>query len=545
MVTTQQINNQQQTQLNPIKIFGPALLTTIFQRFNDTNRLQMANNHVRQALPLYNADIPIIRSGYESAIAEYAITFFKRTKNVNKLSNVLIEVNNTLNFYSPFMKYENGILYDPLQIELIPQLLNNELKPELKFGKNALVAYMNYYGYVYQDGVVISESFSKKLSSLHIQQYNVKIPHNANFKNINEDEILPELNKEYKCLISFNYMENFVQKHFQLNIEPSILIDIQIFLQPNTVIKNPILANYINKYYKPEVQEKIKYIGSEDIMPSKNYPVVIKFVVATFKPARVGDKIANRHGNKGVISIVVPDEEMPKLNGKIPIDVVYSTLSVPSRMNIGQLMESLLAKITKKVEFTFKAIYPKNKNKAYEILSTFLKETDKRSLFHVIYNNLANYDDFIYPLLNKYGLSIVQIPFNDLTPKEILALAKKYNVTEKENITIDSFNQQVNVGYQYILKLEHTALSKFTGEHINHTTIQSNGQRLGEMEVWNILAHDAEDLLHHIFKYRADNFSQNINYYCDYLEFDRVNLPVYNIFDIFMQTLDLPIDLDM
>ncbi len=541
MVKTQ----QQQQLLNPIKIFGPALLTTIFQRFNDTNRLQMANNHVRQALPLYNADIPIIRSGYESTIAEYAITFFKRAKQINKLSNVLIEVDGNLNFYSPFMKYEHGILYDPLQIELIPQLLDKTLKPELKFGKNALVAYMNYYGYVYQDGVVISESFSKKLASLHIQQYNVKIPYNANFRNINNEDVLPELNKEYTCLISFDYIENFVQKHYELNIEPSVLIDVQIFLLPNAVIKNPILANYINKYYKPELQEKIRYIGSEEILPTKNYPVVIKFVTATFKPARAGDKIANRHGNKGVISIVVPDDEMPKLHGKIPIDLIYSTLSVPSRMNIGQLMESLLAKITKKIEFTFKAIYPKNKVKAYEILATFLKETDKRTAFHIIYDNLIKYDDIVYPLINKYGLSIVQIPFNDLTPKEILTLAKKYNVSEKETVIIDGHKQQVNVGYQYILKLEHTALSKFTGEHIGHTTLQSNGQRLGEMEVWNILAHDAEDLLHHLFKYRADNFASNINYYCDYLGFECINLPVYNVFDIFMQTLDLPIDIQL
>ena len=183
--------------------------------------------------------------------------------------------------------------------------------------------------------------------------------------------------------------------------------------------------------------------------------------------------------------------------------------------------------------------YKYDKVGATNLLIQYLKDTDKRLSMHKLYDILHSVD--AYSLIDKYGLSIIQVPFHDLTPSEILELAKKYNVNEKEDVYIDGSKQHVNVGYQYILKLEHTALSKFTGTTFEHTNIQSLGQKLGEMELWNIIAHDELDLAKELFTYRADNISKNIEYYCNYLDFEPIELPTYNIFDLFMKTLDIPL----
>ena len=524
--------------VKPESVLSPALLCSVFQNHNSAERLAMANNHLRQALPLLKADIPIIRSGYESTIAYYSTFFFKDVKNVEPVTNVFWKIDGKLYNVPVFAKYEHNIVYDPLTIELIPSLIKrNEVYPELKYGLNALVAYMNYYGFVYQDGIVVSESFAKRLKSLHVQTYTVKIPKDCTIHKINETDYLPELKKEYSTLIHYSYNKDLQTQEYILHIDKAYVIDIQIYMLPNTTISNPILVNYINKYYKPEIQNLIRYVGADDLMPTKQYPVVITFVTAQFAEATVGDKLSNRHGNKGVINLIVPDEEMPKVNNR-PVDVIFSALSIPSRMNLGQLMEQLLAKITKKVEAVYKALYRKGKKaEANRLLIQYLTEVDKRETFKALYKQLENID--IYPLIEKYGLSIVQRPFNSLSIKEIKALAEKYKVSELEEVEIDGHKQLVNVGYQYILKLEHTTKSKVTGAHLQHTTIQNEGQRLGEMETWNLIAHDGKELLKHLFRTRSDNFNQALNYITAMLDLDYYELPEYNIFEIYADILDL------
>lgn len=500
------------------KLFTSSVLCMPFMRFNDPNRLQMASNHLRQSITLLDADIPKIRTGYENMILKHAESFYLKTRRFNRIDTIA-ETDYGMRYVSPFMEYnkELEIAYDPYHVALVRDVISSAICPELKLGKNVLVAYGSYYGFNYQDAIVISESFARKTKHIDKQVYIVKIPSEFEFYPVRAEDgtvsMFPIPGKIYQVVLKYSYYKNGMIKYEEIVTDNALVADIRANILPNTRVP-PYLAELAKRSFKP-----FRTIGLKtDIEPTKQFPIVLQIVVYRVARTTIGDKFTNRHGNKGVVGLIVPDEEMPKTSDGKVIDVIFSPLSVPSRMNIGQLYENLLAKIVVKVEEKLRDLLDRNKTDAFiqEVIKFYSAVEKRETIKHVVIKKLKeNYEIFIENF-NNYGLSITQPHFYELSATEIMQLAKQYDVSELEPVNIDGTTVMLNVGYQTILKLEHLARSKITGAGIsNHA--EANPQRVGEMETWNIAAHDfdeVERLFRRTYEYKR------IQYYADKYNID-------------------------
>ncbi|MBX0310201.1 MAG: hypothetical protein JHC31_00090 [Sulfurihydrogenibium sp.] len=520
----------------PTQLLTATMLCVPFLRFNDPNRLQMASNHLRQSLPLINAEIPRIRTGFENVIIKKAESFYIETNTFEKIDEFIVKTDEGLKFNAMFLKYDEKlkVAYNPYHICFVRDIVSGGWCPELKLGVNALVGYMSYYGFNYQDAVVISESFAKRLKHIERKVFVIRLPANSQLKHISSTDntisLIPIPGKVYNTLISYEYIEAGVLQRKQINVDNLLVVDVRVKALPNYRLPASI-TEFIKKAKKPFKLAKL------ETEPTQKYPIVIQIVGYVTREATIGDKLTNRHGNKGVIGLIVPDEEMPKTKDGKVLDILFSPLSVPSRMNLGQLMENLLAKIVVKVEQQVLDLLNRNKrDKAQKLLLDFLKRVEKRSSFHHLIDNVITKRwDLLEYNLTKYGLSIIQPPFSELNAEEIKQLAKDYNVKETEYVRVDNYDVTINVGYQTILKLEHLASSKVTGAGLTNNEY-TNPQRIGEMETWNIIAHDYDEIKR-LFR-RSYEF-EKLSYYSDKFGFDSYIFKpdVNNVYQVYKKVL--------
>ena len=277
----------------------------------------------------------------------------------------------------------------------------------------------------------------------------------------------------------------------------------------------------MNKKYKKTFEEMKKNITKNDELPHSVLKMV-KVFIAVKRRLQPGDKMAGRHGNKGVISMVVPEQDMPYLKDGTPVDVVLNPLGVPSRMNIGQVLETHLgwaskelgnqlnrmveqgASTAKKREF-LQSIYHHDKSQ-----QTQLKHTSDAD-FQSLVSNLTSGIPFATPVFN--GASEADI-------KQMLDLAdlpSSGKVDLYDGLTGNKFTNPVTVGYMYMLKLNHLVDEKMharsTGPYSLVTQqplggkAQFGGQRFGEMEVWALQAYGAAYTLHELLTYKSDDIS--------------------------------------
>jgi len=352
---------------------------------------------------------------------------------------------------------------------------------ELALGKNLLVAYVPWRGYNYQDGVIVSERLVRddSLSSIHIKEHKIEVRSTE----FGKEEITRDPPNVSKELARHLDERGVVQVGAHVKAEDVLVGKITPRAEQEEspevrvyfALFHDKARDYKNTSYKVPPGEDGVVIDVQEITKdntSDALPVgverIIKVYVAKKRKIIVGDKVAGRHGNKGVITRILPEEDMPFLQDGTPVDVILSPLGVPSRMNIGQLLEASLGMAAR--------------------------------------------------MLNVRAMTPV---FNGATEEEIKALLRKAGLSDsgKENVRDGVFGKyfdsQVTVGEAYILKLIHLAEDKMHARSTGRYTLitqqpiggkaQFGGQRFGEMEVWALEAYGASTVLQEMLTIKSDD----------------------------------------
>jgi hypothetical protein len=352
---------------------------------------------------------------------------------------------------------------------------------ELALGKNLLVAYVPWRGYNYQDGVIVSERLVQddSLSSIHIKEHKIEVRSTE----FGKEEITRDPPNVSKELIRHLDERGVVQVGSHVKAEDVLVGKITPRAEQEEspevrvyfALFHDKARDYKNTSYKVPPGEDGVVIDVQEITKDNTndaLPVgverIVKVYVAKKRKIIVGDKVAGRHGNKGVITRILPQEDMPFLEDGTPVDVILSPLGVPSRMNIGQLLEASLGIAARKLNV--RAVTP-------------------------VFNGAT--EEEIKALLRKAGLS-------DSGKEKV-----------RDGVQGTSFDSLVTVGEAYILKLIHLAEDKMHARSTGRYTLitqqpiggkaQFGGQRFGEMEVWALEAYGASTVLQEMLTIKSDD----------------------------------------
>jgi len=268
---------------------------------------------------------------------------------------------------------------------------------------------------------------------------------------------------------------------------------------------------------------------------------IVKVYLAVKRHIQPGDKMAGRHGNKGVISTIQPVEDMPYDENGTPVDIVLNPLGVPSRMNIGQILETHLGMAAHGIGVKIDRMLKEQEEMVK--LRSFLKEVYGSGTSHQEVDFDSFSDDQINRLANnlRKGVPIATPVFDGATEAEIKAMLKLGDIPESGQITLfdgrtgNSFERPVTVGYMYMLKLNHLVDDKMharsTGSYSLVTQqplggkAQFGGQRFGEMEVWALEAFGAAHVLQEILTIKSDDVIGRAKAYEAIVKGDNMNKP--------------------
>lgn len=499
--------------VSPIQIIAAGASLIPFLEHDDANRALMGSNMQRQAVPLMYPRKPIIGTGVESIIATDSQVVIVNLTNgiVNSVSSNRIIIFNTesnktskVYFLDKYRRsnQETGINQKPIvwpgELVKAGQIIADGPgtdQGELALGQNLIVAYMPWEGYNYEDAILVSEKLIHEdlFTSVHIEKYELQVKETNNG--------IEELTREIPN----------ISDESRINLDKNGLINKGTFIKPNDILvgkltpkvdseelpESKLLRAVFNIKASDledtslrvpngisgrviEIQTSSREQG--DILPSGVYQWISIFV-AQIKKIKVGDKIAGRHGNKGVISKILPVQDMPFFPDGTTIDIILNPLGVPSRMNVGQIFECLLGLAGDSLNRRFKMLP----------FDEMYKPEASRILINKKLKEAAN-------KTNKAWL------FNSLSPGKILLT---------DGRTGEMFDNPILVGKPYILKLIHLVDKKMHARSTGPYSLvtqqplggKSNhgGQRFGEMEVWALEAFGVAYTLQELLTVKSDD----------------------------------------
>ncbi|NCB20616.1 MAG: DNA-directed RNA polymerase subunit beta [Clostridia bacterium] len=467
-----------------------------FMEHNDGQRSLMGTNMQRQAVPLVITDAPIVGTGIESraAIDSGHVVIAKETGVVTKLEAASIEVTNSKN---GVVKYDLNKFVRSNSSTCINQhpcvLLGDKIKVgqilsdgpaidngELALGRNVLVAFMTWDGFNYEDAIIISERLVKDdvYSSIHIENYTIDvrdtklgsevitndIPNisEEKLKNLDEDGII-HIGAEVS---SGDILVGKITPKGETTLSAEEKLLRAIFGEKAKDVRDSSL--YLEHGEHGKVVDIKIFSREEGDRLAAGVLQSIQVSIANLRKIQVGDKMSGRHGNKGVISRVVPTEDMPYMEDGTPIDIILSPLGIISRMNLGQLLETHLGFAVQKL--------------GYKVATPAL-------------NGIS--EDIIKAELIRAGL-----------PED-----GKINLFDGR--TGEPYDNKITVGYKYVLKLNHMVEDKIHQRSIGPYSLitqqplggkaQFGGQRFGEMEVWALEGYGASHTLQEMLTIKSDD----------------------------------------
>jgi len=513
--------------VSPKALVGISSALIPFLEHDDSNRALMGANMQRQAVPLLRPEAPLVGTGLErqAAMDSGMLVLAEEDGVVSELDARQIVVQRGRKKWTyPLINFERSnqdtIIYQhPVVSEgetvkrgdLLADGPSSDLG-ELALGRNILVGIMPYEGYNYEDAIVISERLVREdlLDSIHIEEFEIKAEETKlgpeeitadisniskeDLKNLDEDGII----RVGTVVRTGDILVGKITPRGESEPTPEEKIFRSIFGERARNVKNTSLR-------MPPVSGTAKVIKVKKFSRDQGDELdagvneLVKVFVAQRKKISVGDKLAGRHGNKGVISKILPVEEMPYLPDGTPLDIILNPMGVPSRMNLGQIFEANLGWLAHlKGEWGASPIF----DGAHE--DEILTE--------------------LHDVREKVGLA----DGDDYDGKVIL----------RDGRTGEPFDRPITVGYMYVLKLEHIADEKIharsTGPYALITQqplggkAQFGGQRLGEMEVWALEAYGAAALLQEMLTVKSDDTRGRIQLYKAILkgeEFPKPGLP--------------------
>ena len=514
-----------------------------FLENTDGARTIMLANQAKQMVPLKNPQPPIVQSGYESILTDVlSENFVKRAPCSGKVLSVSkdsIKIKcgkrtHTIDLSPVHLRSGSGkntlSVFNTL-VKKGQMLKEGEVVAEgacmsqgsISLGRPLLAALMPYKGYNFEDGAVISESVAKqgKLTSLHGIEEEVLIAENDRLlfiAGIGEaiEKGQPILRKTFgdvEDIIGFDDDEStdMLAGQFIKKSPGGRIVDIEVFSNIGDK-KFPMLKDLIartNKRNPKEEKDKFTYRG-ESIKG-----VFIRFKIEQELEIKIGDKLCNRYGNKGIISLIEKDELMPRLPNGDKVEVVLNPLGLLGRMNIGQLYEMYCGLMSKELGKQIPKI--KNKTQVVALIKKVFGPLDKsknkqatdRLTKNITRLNATGYAKFIDEIKKSGFYPIIIPPFQAPSHKDIqmslkaLALKSAYKLKLPEYNT--STKHAVPCGYMYISKLEHMADAKIYGRSTGPMTGKTSqptagkrregGQRLGELDSYSFISYNCPSVL--------------------------------------------------
>lgn len=481
--------------------FSVAASLIPFLEHDDANRSAMGSNMQKQAVPLLETEYPIVASGFESEFAKFTgrliyapvsgeITYadaskivFKPDEQVNGNKKEITYNLHNFERTNQFTTFHQVPLVRKGDMVKKGQPLcdtSSSNRGQIALGYNALVAFMTWNGNNYEDAIIISERLvrNQKFTSIHIEEFVCLVRETklgpeqttCDIPNVSENR-LKDLDVTGVVRIGAevepgDILVGKITPKGETELSPEERLLRSIFGEKSREVKDTSL--------RVENGKRGRVIGVKVFDRAKGDQLetgILKRIhveVAQIRNIQVGDKLAGRHGNKGVISVVLPQEEMPFMADGTPIDVVLTPLGVPSRMNLGQILE--------------------------------------------IHLGLA---------ANKLGYQAVVAPFQGATPEEIAGELTKAGYQKNGKMPLfdgqtgEKFEQDIAVGIMYMLKLHHMVEDKLhmrsTGPYSLITQqplggrAQGGGQRMGEMEVWALEGYGAAHTLREMLTVKSDD----------------------------------------
>ena len=490
--------------VSPKQLISVAASLVPFLENDDTSRALMGSNMQRQAVPLLRPQAPIIATGIEHKIAyDSGVMVIAKNDGVVKsvsADKIEVELGDTSTDTYILQKFErsnNGTCINQRPIVTKGQRVTKGMvladgpatdNGELSLGRNILIGFMSWCGYNYEDAILISEDLVKDdvFTSIHIEEYETE----ARDTKLGEEQItrdIPNLGEDALKYLDENgiimvgaevhsgdILVGRVTPKGEAELTPEERLLRAIFGEKAREVRDTSLRL---PHGQSGIVVDVKIFTREnkdEMSPGVNK--LVRVYVAQKRKLGVGDKMAGRHGNKGVVSRVLPREDMPFLPDGTPLQIVLNPLGVPSRMNIGQVLEVHLGYVAKALGW-----------KVSTPVFDGATEYDIKELFKE--NNM--------PLNGKFELY--------------------------DGRTGDKFENPVTVGYMYMLKLIHLVDDKIHARSIGPYSLvtqqplggkaQFGGQRFGEMEVWALEAYGAAHILQEILTVKSDDVVGRVKTY--------------------------------
>ena len=531
--------------VSPRQVFSVATTLIPFLENDDAHRALMGSNMQRQAVPLLVTERPIIGTGmeYKAAMDSGSCVIAKRAGVVESVSAIRIRVradeDGTVDVYElqKFQRQNQSTCFNQRPVvnkgqhvqagEAIADGPSTD-KGELALGKNPLIGFMTWEGYNYEDAVLLSERLVAEdiYTSVHIEEYETEARETKlgpeeitrDIPNVGEDalkdldergiirigaevhagdilvgKVTPkgetELTAEERLLRAIFGEKAREVRDTSLRVphgEEGIIVEVKIFTRENGDEMNPGVNELVRVY------------------------------IAHKRKISVGDKMAGRHGNKGVVSRVLPVEDMPFLPNGRPLDIVLNPLGVPSRMNLGQVLEVHLGLAAKVLGM--KIATPVFDGASQDDIMDFLEMADD-------YVN-APWEDFKKKYKKQLQPDVMDFLEENLDHREEwtgVPIRRDGKMVLRDGRTGEPFDNHVTVGYMYYMKLHHLVDDKIharsTGPYALVTQqplggkAQFGGQRFGEMEVWALEAYGAAYTLQEILTVKSDDIVGRVKTY--------------------------------
>ncbi len=530
--------------VSPKMVFSVATALIPFLENDDANRALMGANMQRQAVPLLLTEAPVVGTGIEAKAAIDSGVCVVATKSgvVDRVTAKEVVIKNDDNTKSSyrmikFAKSNQGtcinqrpIVFRGDRVEAGQVIADgpSTSKGELALGKNPLIGFMTWEGYNYEDAVLLSERLVQEdvYTSVHIEEYeaesrDTKLGPEEITRDVPGvgDDALKDLDERGIIRIGAEVRAGDIlvgkvtpKGETELTAEERLLR--AIFGEKAREVRDTSLRVPHGEYGIIVDAKVFTRENGDELSPGVNQTV--RVYIAQKRKIQVGDKMAGRHGNKGVVSRVLPVEDMPFLPNGRPLDIVLNPLGVPSRMNIGQVLEIHLSLAAKVLGIDISTPVFDGANE-YDIMDTLEIANDYANTTWEEFE--AKYKDSLNPELMEY---LKNHPENREDWKGV-PINRDGKVRLRDGRTGEYFDGAVTVGFMHYLKLHHLVDDKIharsTGPYSLVTQqplggkAQFGGQRFGEMEVWALEAYGAAYILQEILTVKSDDVTGRVKTY--------------------------------
>ena len=542
--------------VSPKMVFSVATALIPFLQNDDANRALMGSNMQRQAVPLMITDAPVVGTGIEAkaAVDSGVCVVAKKAGTISYSCSNEIRMNNddgTKDVYhlTKFMRSNQSNCYNQKPIVFKGDHVEageviadgpSTYQGELALGKNPLIGFMTWEGYNYEDAVLLSERLVQDdvYTSIHIEEYeaearDTKLGPEEITKDVPGvgDEALKDLDERGIIRIGAEVRAGDIlvgkvtpKGETELTAEERLLR--AIFGEKAREVRDTSLKVPHGEYGIIVDAKVFTRENGDELSPGVNQAV--RIYIAQKRKISVGDKMAGRHGNKGVVSRVLPVEDMPFLPNGRPLDIVLNPLGVPSRMNIGQVLEIHLSLAAAAIGFNvstpiFDGANEKDIQDTLELANDYVNmEWDAFS---------EKYKDILLP-------EVYQYLEEHLDHRELwkgVDIARDGKVQLRDGRTGEPFDGRTTIGHMHYLKLHHLVDDKIharsTGPYSLVTQqplggkAQFGGQRFGEMEVWALEAYGASYTLQEILTVKSDDVVGRVKTYEAIIKGDNIPEP--------------------